>query len=200
MTTKTILVTGFSGFPGMPINPTATLMQRLPKRLPSCVHGVSFRYAVLPPEWRARESVTQALIRDIDPDCVVQFGVDGKRRAINIETLARNWASTIRADSAGDVAPSALLAPAGTPDRPSTLPVQHMQQAASRSGVDVRLSDNAGDYLCNATLWDTLGTGRPAVFVHVPAFPRGRFENRPAYHAVEDAAVYMLRDLALRLS
>lgn len=200
MTIKTILVTGFSGFPGMPINPTATLVQRLPKRLPECLHGVRFHYAVLPPEWRAREEKTQRLINEVDPVAVVHFGVDGSRRSINIETLARNWASTIRADAAGDVAPRRLLAKSGTPNRRASLPVRSLQRSARRSGVDVRLSVNAGDYLCNATLWDTLGTGRQAVFVHVPSLPRGRFENRPSYHSVETAAVHLLRDLALRLS
>ncbi|EFO28993.1 peptidase C15, pyroglutamyl peptidase I [Roseibium sp. TrichSKD4] len=200
MTTKTLLATGFSGFPGMPVNPTERLMGRLPKRLPAHIHGVRFCYAVLPPEWRAREERTQHIIKKVDPVAVVHFGVDGSQRSINIETLARNWASTTRADAAGDVAPHRLLAKAGTPNRRATLPVRSLQKSARRSGVDVRLSNNAGDYLCNATLWDTLGTGRQAVFVHVPSLPRGRYENRPSYHSVETAAVYLLSDLALKLS
>ncbi|MBO6757797.1 MAG: peptidase C15 [Roseibium sp.] len=197
--TKTLLVTGFNGFPGMPVNPTARLMERLPKRLPDQVHGVRLDYLVLPPVWADRMPVIQAQIAKISPDAVVHLGVDGKRRQINIETRAVNQASQIRADAAGRRHARAVLDPGGSAVRTATLPVRAIRAAVARSGAPAALSANAGDYLCNAVFWDTLGAGIPAVFVHVPALPRGRAEQRPSYHAVENAAVNILRDLAMRL-
>ena len=39
---RTILVTGFSPFPGAPVNPTERLMRRLPLRLGAHQSGVTF--------------------------------------------------------------------------------------------------------------------------------------------------------------
>lgn len=196
---KIVLVTGFSPFPGAPVNPTEQLMRRLPKRLGTHQFGVEFVFQVLPTSWAARHDVTSGLRKKLAPDAIVHFGVDGTRRGMNIETRAVNRATRVRPDAAG-------LAP-GRPEleigevraRSSTLPGRAIRDAARTGGAPAALSTDAGTYLCNATLWDSIGSGIPSIFVHVPSLPKGRRDSRPAYSVIENAAVRLLLETARRL-
>lgn len=196
---KTVLVTGFSPFPGAPVNPTQYLMQRLPKRLGHLSSGVAFSFHVLPTTWAGRQTVTDKLRRKITPDAIVHFGVDGTRRTLNIETRAVNRAIRVRPDAAGRAPDRPELLIGGERARYTPLPARALRDAARSAGTPAHLSTDAGTYLCNATLWDSLGSGIPSVFVHVPALPRGPRDTRPAYPVIEEAALRLLQELARRL-
>lgn len=197
--TKTLLVTGFSPFPGAPINPAERLMQRLPKRLGKHQFDVEFVFRVLPTTWAGRTEVTEKLREELQPDAIVHFGVDGSRRTVNVETRAVNRAIRVRPDALGL-----------SPDRPeleldrerhrlTSLPASALRNAALSGGAPAKLSNDAGTYLCNATLWDSLGSGIPSIFVHVPSLPRGKRDTRPSYPVIEEAAVRLLQETARRL-
>ena len=196
---KTVLVTGFEPFPGMPVNPTALMMERLPRRLIPEVRGIRFRFEILPTTWAGRFEVTDRLRTELAPHAIVHFGVDGSRRTINIETRAVNRATRVKPDAHGAHAETALLEPGAERARTSTLPVRSLHQAAARSGLPVALSRDAGTYLCNATLWDSIGSGIPAVFVHVPPLPRGRFDRRLSLQQMENVAVLLLQEIRRRI-
>ncbi|TWI93356.1 pyroglutamyl-peptidase [Roseibium hamelinense] len=185
---KTLLVTGFTPFPGMPVNPTALFIRRFPRIIGFNIRNVRLHYAVLPATWRGRQAVTQPLIDRLGPDAVIHFGADGKRSGINIETLAVNRANQVRCDAEGRLPGTAYLAQPAERARRATLAPKRLRDAAARTGAAVSLSTDAGDYLCNATLWDTLGRELPAVFVHVPRLNRGRYDRRPDYPLLERAA------------
>ncbi|MEP3045872.1 MAG: peptidase C15 [Roseibium sp.] len=195
----TILVTGFAPFPGAPVNPTETLMRRLPKRLGPHQQDVVFEFRVLPTTWEARTSVTEKLRKTIKPDAIVHFGVDGTRKTMNVETRAINQAIRVRGDAFGRSPERPELASGFERYRFSTLPIGPIVTAARVSGVPTNTSMNAGTYLCNATLWDSIGSGIPSVFVHVPSLPKGRRDPRPSLPELENAAVSLLQELARRL-
>ncbi|MEO9775493.1 peptidase C15 [Roseibium sp.] len=196
---KTVLVTGFSPFPGAPLNPTERLMHRLAKRLGDHQCGVRFMFEVLPTTWAGRNEVTARLRREVRPDAIVHFGVDGSRRTLNIETRAVNQAVRVRPDATGQAPLRPELDPSAERARTATLPAEALRRAAAGSGVPVRLSRNAGTYLCNATLWDSIGSGIPSIFVHVPALPRGRRDTRPSLALIEEAALRIVKETARRL-
>lgn len=196
---KTILVTGFTPFPGAPVNPTEQLMRRLSKRLGKHQSGVEFVFEVLPTTWAGRQEVTSKLREEIRPDAIVHFGVDGTRRTLNVETRAVNRATRIRTDADGKSPTRPELEPGNERARSATLPARALLEAAQTAGVPSSLSTNAGTYLCNATLWDTLGSGAPSIFIHVPSLPKGRHDKRPSYAAIEEAAVRLLKETARRL-
>ncbi|WP_299480945.1 pyroglutamyl-peptidase I [uncultured Roseibium sp.] len=198
-TAKTILVTGFTPFPGAPVNPTEQLMRRLSKRLGKHQTGVEFVFEVLPTTWAGRQEVTSKLREELRPDAIVHFGVDGTRRTLNVETRAVNRATRIRTDADGKAPTRPELAPGNERARSATLPARALLQAAKTAGVPSTLSSNAGTYLCNATLWDTIGSSVPCIFIHVPSLPKGRHDTRPSYPAIEEAAVRLLKETARRL-
>jgi len=196
---KTVLVTGFEPFPGMPVNPTALLMERLPRRLARELRGTRFHFETLPTTWAGRTEVAAGLRRDLSPDAIVHFGVDGSRRTINIETRAVNRATRVKPDARGAHAATARLEPGAEEARYSTLPVRALHEAAARSGLPVALSRDAGTYLCNATLWDSIGSGIPSVFVHVPPLQRGRSDTRLSLQQIEQAAILILQETRRRI-
>jgi pyroglutamyl-peptidase len=196
---KTILVTGFSPFPGAPVNPTEILMRRLPKRLGAHQFGVAFEFHVLPTTWAGRSQVTDKLRQSVQPDAIVHFGVDGTRRTLNIETRAVNRATRVRPDAAGRTPERSELVIGYERSRSATLPARALRDAAQHGGAPTHLSRDAGTYLCNATLWDSIGSGIPSIFVHVPALPKGTGDTRPSYSVVEESAVRLLKETARRL-
>ncbi len=196
---RIILVTGFSPFPGAPVNPTEKLMHRLPQRLGKHQSGVAFVFHVLPTTWAGRLEVTAKLREEIRPDAIVHFGVDGTRRTVNVETRAVNRAIRVRPDAAGLSPDRPELVLSSERARTATLPAKALRDAARTGGAPVRLSTNAGTYLCNATLWDSLGSGIPSIFIHVPSLPKGRHDSRPGYPQIEEAAVRLLKEAARRL-
>lgn len=198
-TRKKILVTGFTPFPGAPVNPTELLIKRLPKRLGQHQHGVDYCFDVLPTTWEGRETVTDPLRQDVQPDAIVHFGVDGTRKDINVESRAVNHAIRVRLDSAGKSPNNPELDPKGKRARTATLPAGPLVSAARNSGAPAKISVNAGTYLCNATLWDSIGSGIPSIFVHVPPLPRTKRDPRPSFAVMENAAVSLLKELARRL-
>jgi len=174
-------------------------MNSLPDLLDAIPSSVGFHFHVLPTTWAGRQDVTDKLRRELQPDAIVHFGVDGTRPTINIETRAVNKAEQVRPDAAGKVAPHAELAAGAEASRRSTLPADALCAAARSSGAPTELSEDAGTYLCNATLWDSIGSGVPSIFVHIPALPEGPDDERPAFALVEAAAVRILEEVARRL-
>lgn len=192
---KTLLVTGFSPFPGMPVNPTAAIVSRLPALMPNPGHPVRLHCRLLPTTWAAREEVTARLVSDLEPDAVVHFGVAGKRRCLSVETRAVNQATRIIPDADGCHHPTGHLLAGDPMERTSTLPVRRLLDAIARTGAPVELSRDCGTYLCNATLWDTLGSDVPAVFIHVPPTTRSPGDGRLAADRLEAAAVSLLQEV-----
>lgn len=196
---KLILVTGFEPFPGAPINPTQKLMHRLPKRLGAHQHGVAYEFHVLPTTWNGRQEVTQKLRDAVQPDAIVHFGVDGTRKTLNIECQAVNAAIRVRPDADGNAPARPELADGPERVRRASLPSRPILNAARAAGAPAQLSHDAGTYLCNATLWDSIGSGIPSIFVHVPSLPKRPRDPRPSLASLENAAVSVLREVARRI-
>lgn len=163
----TLLVTGFGAFPGVADNPSAKLVARLRERPPES-GAARLAFAVLPVTWRMLGEDLPDLHARHRPAAVVHFGVAARRRMISIETRARNAGTLAQVDADGARRADGLLDPAGPATRACTLAPHALRDAVAAAGVPVRLSRDAGDYLCNATYWMSLAAGLLAVFVHLP--------------------------------
>ena len=183
---RTLLVTGFGACPGVARNPSADLIERLTARPPNLAPQIEAAFHLLPVTWAMLEAELPALYEAHRPDAVVHFGIASRRRMVSIEVRARNAAG--RLDAAGTSYRTQLLDPAGPKVRPSTLPVRDLLAAVAVTGTPVRLSRDAGDYLCNATLWTSLAHGLPSVFVHIPHPGVAETDARPSLDGLEAAA------------
>ncbi|MBX2806789.1 MAG: pyroglutamyl-peptidase I [Hyphomicrobiales bacterium] len=173
-----VLVTGFGPFPGVAFNVSSALVDDLASRtatIPAQLHTIS-----LPTHWRDGPAMVAAKLNGLKPDAIVHFGVSRQAAGFQFETIAYNHCARI-ADCAGNSAAGFYIRRGGPPYLTATLPIKAMMQRLRLAGLPASLSKDAGRYLCNATLFNSLyqaqrlpGHARPPVgFVHIPALPRG---------------------------
>lgn len=131
-----------------------------------CVVSHVFRTA-----YAAVDTDAARLLATHAPDAVLMFGLAARTPFLRIETRARNRRASLLPDAAGINAADLLIrrgAPASLRGRAA---FRHVLQAVRAAGVPVRLSRDAGDYLCNYLYWRMLETApkaTPVLFVHVP--------------------------------
>lgn len=199
---KTILITAFEPFAGRSLNASERALQALPDTL----GDVQLHKRLLPVETgRASEAIAQA-IDEVNPDAVVCMG-EALRDALCVEQIGYNERRYTIPDNAGNTFDGDPIDPDGPSDHCATLPTEAMVAAIRAAGVPVRLSDDAGRYLCNEVLFSTLhhlakrGLDTPAGFIHVPLLPEVAEEDKPSLPTKETAkgVLAALEALAARL-
>jgi len=173
-----LLVTGFGSFPGAPYNPTPDLVERLTRLRRPLLHDVTTICHVFPVTYQAVDRQFPVLLARYRPHALLMFGLAAQTRYLRIETRARNAVTGLWPDAAGDrLAGGGRIGPG-----PDVLPfgphTGQLLRAAQSTGIDARLSRNAGSYLCNYLCWQALDAARRgagpklSAFIHVPLVAR----------------------------
>ncbi|WP_170937096.1 MULTISPECIES: pyroglutamyl-peptidase I [Rhodomicrobium] len=171
-----ILVTGFGPFPGVPFNASAALIGHLAETDRLRGAGVSLHTAVLPTDWRRASAEAGALIRSIRPDAIVHFGVARRAKGFQVETRAFNATRPVL-DHDGRMPGGRSVRPGAPPMLAVTVPSERLVRSLRLARLPAVLSRDAGRYLCNAILYQSLLQARAAAdpplagFVHIPALP-----------------------------
>lgn len=167
----TLLVTGFGPFPGAPTNPSSAIVEAL-ERAPArrlARLGVRLVTARLPVVFAELPAALGALIAETSPDAVLHIGLAGRRTKIGVELQARNRLTRLFPDAARALPAARHVVARGEALRRARLPVTELARV-----LGAEISRDAGAYVCNQTLYLTLGEDIPLVgFVHIPR-PRGR--------------------------
>lgn len=172
-----VLITGFGPFPGAPWNPTEALVRRLVRLRRPAFSDVELSGHIFPVTYSAVDTQLSDLLASKHPDALLMFGLAGRTKHVRIETRARNVISTRWPAADGTYSDAAVIASTrdALPFGPNTTA---LLRRASASGIDARLSRNAGSYLCNYLSWRGIeATRQPkgprvSAFVHVPLVPR----------------------------
>jgi pyroglutamyl-peptidase len=172
-----LLVTGFGPFPNAPENPTQTLMASLAAEPPEKFGAAALRAIVLATDYRKSWLVLRRAYVALAPDVVVHFGLSRNADALAVERVGRRRVDASRPDAAGFAPPSGMCRRSGPDELAATLPVDATVKALVEQGFPAAASDDAGGYVCNATLYRSLlavnpGDRRLVGFIHVP--PEGR--------------------------
>jgi len=166
-----IVLTGFEPFGTFPSNPAGEVAKALDGRAfgAEVVRGV-----VLPVHHADAALVVARLIEESVPRAIVHLGLAGARARIALERVAVNVMDFEIADNAGYRATGEPCVPGGPVAYFSTLPLAAMLTALVADGVPAYVSNTAGTYLCNQTMYTTLhllqrrGLAIPAGFIHLP--------------------------------
>lgn len=166
-----ILITGFSVFPGAPVNPTEALMASL-RTTPSALDA-ELRTAVLAVEYETIAAQLSALCADFRPDIAAHFGLARECSGFRLERVAKNSNANARPDNLGNLPASASIC-TGPATIASTLPLAAIMRRLQAADLPVEWSDDAGGYLCNMVF--TLSAAHACEglapdltgFVHVP--------------------------------
>ena len=169
-----ILVTGFEPFGGHPSNPSAEIAKSVDGRV---VAGVAVRAVILPVHHAEAAHAAARLLSEHDPVAVLHLGLAAGRARIALERVAVNVMDYECADNAGYQARGEPCVAGGPVAYLTTLPLPAILEALAREGIPAYLSNTAGTYLCNQTLYATLhaiAAARKralAGFLHVPLSP-----------------------------
>jgi len=167
-----ILITGFTPFDGRLVNASWIAARALAEH--GQYRGHNLRALEVPVCWGAPRSVLVSALQTQVPGLILSMG-EGEAGTFRIETRARNTRRE-REDNAG-------LLPAGEPNsatgpeaRRSTFACEALCTLLAAQGIPIRLSDDAGAYLCEELLYtlEELKETQPGIaqvlFVHVPPF------------------------------
>lgn len=180
-----VAITGFGAFPGAPWNPTQALVARLAGLRRPALADIAITPAIFPVSYASVDIELSTLLARIRPDVLLMFGLAARTPYLRVETRARNAVSALWPDASHRKASGTRIVPGG----PSALRFGaddvRLREAARATGIDVRLSRDAGRYLCNYLSWRAIeATSRgdgPAVsrFIHVPLVPRATGRRPP---------------------
>ena len=168
---KKLLITGFEPFGNCPKNPSWMAVEALPEQ----VGDYELKKLSLPTVFgKAGELVLEAA-KVFDPDVILCIGQAGGRDAVTPERIAVNIRDARIPDNAGNQPRGAFVAEDGPAAYFSTVPVMKMAQAIRDREIPATVSNSAGAYVCNDTLYTLLhayaGTETRVGFIHVPNTP-----------------------------
>lgn len=169
-----MLLTGFEPFGGLTANPSLEVAKALDGRT---VRDAVVRGAILPVHHADAAREVERLLDEVDPLAVLHLGLAGGRARIALERVAVNVMEYDTPDNAGYRARGEPCVAGGPPAYFATLPLGPILAALTAEGIPAYVSNTAGTYLCNQTLYGTLHAlaGRPrpprAGFMHLPLLP-----------------------------
>ena len=168
---RTLLITGFDPFGGETINPAWEAVKLLPDRI------ADFRLCKLriPTIFgKAAEEVLKTAENE-KPDIILCIGQAGGREAVTPERIAVNIRDARIPDNAGRMPQGAFVIEGAPAAYFATVPVKQMAEAILRKGIPGKVSNTAGTFVCNETLYRLLhhyeGTRTRVGFIHVPYLP-----------------------------
>lgn len=167
-----LLITAFEPFGEDPMNSAEEVLGRLPDSL--C--GARIIKATLPVVFGRSLQVLHEILMCEHPDAVLCLGQAGGREALTPERVAINLNDARIPDNAGQQPADEVIFGDGPDAYFSTLPVKSMVSAIRSAGIPAEISNSAGTYVCNQTMYGLLYfishefPGIRGGFLHLPYF------------------------------
>lgn len=170
-----ILISGFEPFGGDAVNPTGALMDALANEV---IEGAELKTVLLPVHFDECADLLIAEMEAYRPDVVIACGLAKGRTSITPERIAVNVKDIPPGSYADNQGQRPVDEPIvdGSPDGLfATLPIRAMVKDMSVAGIPATVSNTAGTYICNNTMYRVLDHIRighlpiRAGFVHFPA-------------------------------
>jgi pyroglutamyl-peptidase len=163
-----ILVTAFGPFDGRSQNASSLALARLKQSQPR------LNTRILPVDSVSGPTRLLRALKQVRPDVLVMLGEAAGSTAIRLETTAWNQLDFSIPDASGRQPRGVPIDPNGPDFLPATLPLEIMHAELTLAGHDAMLSHDAGRYLCNQVMYQSLAwlskqeSACVAGFVHLP--------------------------------
>ncbi|MFA9555895.1 pyroglutamyl-peptidase I [Evansella sp. AB-rgal1] len=175
---KKIIVSGFEPFGGLTTNPTMEIIARINGWK---VDNAEIHTIILPVVYNDCATRLIKYIDELKPNIVISLGVALGRSVITPERIGVNIQDTVgegyAGDNEGDKPQDRLIVENGPDGIFSTLPNRRIIDKLQEKGIPASISNTAGAYICNNTLYSVLhyikenNLSISAGFIHVPATP-----------------------------
>lgn len=168
---KKLLITGFDPFGGETVNPAWEAVKKLPDR----ITDYTLYKLEIPTVFGLAAETVLAKAAQTQPDLILCIGQAGGRAAVTPERIAVNIRDARIPDNAGNQPGGEQIAPDGPAAYFATVPVKEMAAAIENAGIAATVSNSAGAFVCNDTLYSLLHhyahTDMKVGFIHVPYLP-----------------------------
>ena len=168
---KKLLITGFDPFGGATINPAWEAV----KLLPDTIGDYELCKLEIPTVFGIASGKVLEKAADFRPDVILCIGQAGGRGAVTPERIGVNIRDAKITDNAGNQPQGQFVDPQGPAAYFSTVPVMAMAQAIVDAGLPGVVSNSAGAFVCNDTLYALLHHYADSPvrvgFIHVPWLP-----------------------------
>ena len=168
---KKLLITGFDCFGSNTINPSWEAVRNLPDQIGE--------YALcklqIPTVFGKAAQAVLSQAELFQPDIILCIGLAGGRDAVTPERIAVNIRDARISDNEGNQSTGAPICPDGPAAYFATVPVADMSAAICAADIPGSVSNTAGTFVCNDTLYTLLhhyaGSSVQVGFIHVPQLP-----------------------------
>lgn len=167
---KKVLITGFDPFDKETINPAYEAV----KRLADEINNVTIIKAEVPTVSYQAIECTIELIKQHQPDIVINVGQAGGRYGITPEKVAINLNDFRIKDNAGNQPLDCKVFADGENAYFTTLPVKAIVENIKQAGIPAAVSYSAGTFVCNQLMYGVahyINTNQLPIksgFVHIP--------------------------------
>jgi len=164
-----VLITGFEPFGGY----TENSSWEVARRVASCgIAGVEVVAEQLPVSFARVGEVLRSAIELHTPDLVIMLGQTTITDCVRLERVALNMMDSAMGDNDG-VKPDEEPIYKGEESALFTLlPIKWLRSAIGAKGINVKISNSAGLYVCNRAYYEALRMCKEramqAIFVHLP--------------------------------
>ena len=198
-----VLLTGFGPFPGVPENLSGAFVAELADRAVQHYPQAYFHCETLSTEWSAPAKIAQ-LIGCMQPNVCLHFGVSETAKGFVLETRAENTCRFAQ-DACGNLPYNNQLESTGPQFRSCKFPIKAAITKLRSLEFPVQSSYDAGGYLCNAVLYESLrisdldNDARIVGFVHLPTeLSKDLFNGSSLSHANAIQGGLALIDICLK--
>ena len=181
---KKLLITGFDPFGGGTINPSWEAVRQLPDQ----IGDVLLCKLEIPTIFEKAAETVLAAAQEFNPDAILCVGQAGGRATVTPERIAVNICDAKIADNAGNQPSGQRVIDDGPAAYFATLNPELMADAIRNAGIDAVVSNSAGAFVCNDTLYRLLhhyaDTPVRVGFVHIPYLPEQGTPSLPLCDAI----------------
>lgn len=162
-----ILLTGFSSFPGAPLNPTKVTLQSMrhsEMEMPASV--------VFPVSYQIVDKYLDRILDAVSPDIVISLGLSYEANGFTLESQAYNETDQLSVDI-HDTIPDSMIAENATEKLSSSVPLDKLYNHLASRNIPVSRSTDPGRYLCNYLYYKVMDKYKDdqskwSCFIHVP--------------------------------
>ena len=178
---RKLLITGFDPFGGASINPAWEAV----KLLPEIIADFEVHKLEIPTVFGLAAQKVLEKADEVHPDVILCIGQAGGRACVTPERIGVNIRDAKIPDNAGNQPLGQFVAEEGPAAYFATVPVMDMADAIRAAGLPGQVSNSAGAFVCNDTLYSLLhhysGTGVKVGFIHVPWLPEQGTPSLPLH-------------------
>lgn len=168
-----VLLSAFDPFGGETINPALEVVNGVRER----IGDIEVRKIEIPTIFVKSYEVLLREAQEYKPDIILAIGQAGGRYEISIERVAINIDDARIPDNAGNQPIDEVIFKDGKNAYFSNLPIKAMMQEIREAGIPSAISNTAGTFVCNHTLYalmyhiDKFKIAKKGGFIHIPYLP-----------------------------